>query len=425
MRKSKKVPADKKKASDDRNRIAEVLLAERLGLSDDWQDPDNIPDLPQTLPPVDGREVSRDEAKEVEKQITALVACGCQRPVLYWCLERLGPEADKVRKGQVKYLVPGDVKRKNPWATKTPALQTREDTARFITLSKAYEKALQQAENALLMVAEAQPDGHPLPTGFLTVEPDNAHEAMLSLRQLVAWARKLGEAYHAPNIGQLVKSKGTLFLLTYAWIHTKYLPDGVVLSGKGTRQTKPYRITRQVADPVAIIGQVYDGIDSSPDDLIDKLEDFHKGFPKLYDRMVNMLMSLDAPFRLDCAEHEWRLAIPSMPPPSQSAMSWCLEVSDAGIRSAINLTAALVRKGRISTTYRAHKHCGSLIRRIIDGRKAIDDSQKDLSSTDSTADHSMTGPPSDIAPPPGTKKLPRSDRRGTGRTSGPTKMKKG
>jgi hypothetical protein len=207
MRKSKARSDDKKKASDDRNRIGEVLLAERLGLSDDWKDPDNIPDLPQAIPPVAGCNLSPGEAKEVEKQVTLLVAFGCQRPVLYWCLERLGPEADKVRKGQVKYLVPGDVKTKNPWATKTSAPQTREDMARFIALSKAYAKALQQAQNELLMVAEAQPDAHPLPWGFLTEEPDNAHEAMLSLRQLVAWARKLGEAYHAPNIGLLVKSK--------------------------------------------------------------------------------------------------------------------------------------------------------------------------------------------------------------------------
>lgn len=425
MRKSKAGSDDKKKASGARNRIAEVLLAERLGLSDDWKDPDNIPDLPQTLPPVAGRKMSPGEAKEVEKLLSLLAACGCRRPVLYWCLGRLGPEADKVRKGQVKYLVPGDVETKNPWVTTTPASRTREDMARFIALSKAYAKALQRAQNELLMVAEAQPDAHPLPRGFLTEEPDNAHEAMLIHRQLVAWARKIGEAYQAPNAGLLVKSKGTLFLLTYAWIHTKYLPDGVILRGKGSRQTKPYRITHQVADPIAIIGQVYGGIDSSPDDLIDKLEDFHKGFPKLYDRMVDMLKSLDAPFRLDWAEREWRLSIPSVPPPSQSAMSWCLEVSDAGIRSAINRTAALVRRSRISTTYRAHKHCASIIRRIIDGRKAVDDSQTDLSRADSTTDHSLTEPPSDSALPSGTKKLVRSDRRGTGRTSSPAKMKKG
>jgi hypothetical protein len=367
MRKSKEGSDDKKKASNDRNRVAEVLLAERLGLSDDWQDPDNIPDLPQTLPPVGGRKVPAGEAKEVENLLSLLVARGCRRPVLYWCLERLGPGADKVRKGQVKYLVPGDVETKNPWVTATSASQTCEDMARFLALSKAYAKALQRAQNELLMVAEAQPDAHPLPRGFLTEEPDNTHEAMLTLRESVAWVRKLGEAYHAPNAGLLVKSKGSLFLLTYVWIHTKYLPDGVILSGKGFRQTEPYRITHQVADPIAIIGQVYGGIDSSPDDLIDKLEDFHKGFPKLYDRMVDMLKGLDAPFRLDWAEQEWRISIPSMSPPSQSGMSWCLEVSDAGIRSAINRTAALVRRGRISTTYRAHKHCGSIIRRIIDG----------------------------------------------------------
>jgi hypothetical protein len=106
MRKSKEVPDDRKKASDARNRIAEVLLAERLGLSDDWKDPDNIPDLPQTLPPVAGRKMSPGEAKEVEKQVTLLVACGCRRHVLYWCLERLGPGSRQSAERPSKVLGP-------------------------------------------------------------------------------------------------------------------------------------------------------------------------------------------------------------------------------------------------------------------------------------------------------------------------------
>jgi hypothetical protein len=423
MRRPKGTSGDKKKVSDDRKRISEVLLAERLHLNEDWMDSENIANLPQTLPPVGGRKLSPGEAKAVEKQLALLVACGCRRPVLYWCLERLGPEADDERKGKVRYLVPGEDEANNHWVTTTPAPQTREDMAGFIALSRAYAKALRRVENELLLVAEAQADAHPLPRGFFTGEPEDAHEAMLIHRQSVAWSRKLAEDYQAPNVGLLVKSKGVLFLLVYVWIHTKYLADGGTIRARRSRQTKPYRIAWEDADPIATLAHVYGGIDSSPSDLIDKSGDFHRDYPGLYDRMVSMLMSLDAPFRLDATQREWLLSIPKMPPPSQSALSWCSGVSDRGIRSAINRTAALVRNGRIRTTNRAHKHCGSLIRRIIDEWKAVDDSQSDLSSADSTADHSMTQPPSEIALPPRTKKLARSDRRGR-RTNSPPKMKK-
>lgn len=95
------------------------------------------------------------------------------------------------------------------------------------------------------------------------------------LRQSVAWARKLAEAYRPPNDRLLVKSKGILFLLIYVWIHTKKSPaGGASIKGNRPRQTKPYRIARQDADPVAILAHRYGGLDSTPEDLIDKLEDF-------------------------------------------------------------------------------------------------------------------------------------------------------
>jgi hypothetical protein len=222
MRRPKEIPGNKTKASADRKRIAEVVLAERLGLDDDWMDLEAIPDLPQTLPSVDGSKPA--DEKEAEEELTILVSRGCRRPVLCWCLEQLGTEADERRKGKVRRLVPAEDESKSQWKITTPVLQTREDMAAFITVSRTYEEALRRVEKELLWTADAKGNAHRLPQGLLTEELPTADEALLLLRQSVAWARNLAEDYRAPNDRLLVKSKGVLFLLAYVWLHTKQSP---------------------------------------------------------------------------------------------------------------------------------------------------------------------------------------------------------
>jgi hypothetical protein len=426
MRKSKKAPDDKKKASDDRNRIGEVLLAERLGLSDDWKDPDNIPDLPQTLPPVAGRKMSPGEAKEVERQLGLLVACGCQRHVLYWCLAQLGPDADERRRGKERHLVPAEDEAQSHWVTTTRALPTREDMAGFINVSRAYERARCQVENGLFLVADARGDTHPLPQGLLTDGPDNAHEAMLIHRQTVAWVRKLAENYQAPNVGLLVKSKGILFLLIYVWLHTKQSPaSSRNIRGKRSRQTKPYRIGRQPAQTIAEIADLYCGSTFLAVDLIDKLADFHEKDPKNCARMVGLLKSLDDVWRIEEGQRVWTRLIRNVPPPDRSSMNACLAASDAEIRSSIDRTAALVRKGSLKTPARAHIHFVGLIREeIIAKRKVVPDAQAKPSGTSSPADL----PPAESAPDealrPEIKKHVRSDRAEIEQPNSPAKFRK-
>jgi hypothetical protein len=183
MHKSNEVPDNNKKAVHDRERISDALLAERLGLDDDWMDLEKIADLPETLPANGGRKMSPLDMRDMEKQIALLVECGCRRPVLYCCLAQLGPEADERRKGKERHLVPAEDEAQSHWVTTTPALPTREDMTVFINASRAYERARRQVEKGLLLVADARGDTHRLPQGLLTDGPDNAHEAMLIHRQ--------------------------------------------------------------------------------------------------------------------------------------------------------------------------------------------------------------------------------------------------
>jgi prophage regulatory protein len=78
--------------------------------------------------------------------------------------------------------------------------------------------------------------------------------------------------------------------------------------------------------------------------------------------------------RIDLAELAWKRSLPDMPPPDRGWMYWSLELSDAEIRSAIARTATLVRQGGIQTADHAHRYCGSLIRKTIDGRHTVNES---------------------------------------------------
>jgi hypothetical protein len=89
-----------------RKAISEALLAERLGINDPWIErleengawreescaPDQLPEfLNETL--------DVDEVATVERKVDQLVAAGCQRPVVYFCLQQLSPASEWLRSG--------------------------------------------------------------------------------------------------------------------------------------------------------------------------------------------------------------------------------------------------------------------------------------------------------------------------------------
>jgi hypothetical protein len=81
--------------------ISEALLEERLGLNEPWIErweengawreessaPDQLPDFIR-------RNLNKGEVKEVEEKVDQLVAAGCQRSVVYFCLEQLSSASE-------------------------------------------------------------------------------------------------------------------------------------------------------------------------------------------------------------------------------------------------------------------------------------------------------------------------------------------
>lgn len=110
-----------------RKRIATLLLAQRLGLNEDWRDPDFRISLPSKAPRPAPRTFSPAESEELKASVERLVAIGCQKRVIYWCLAELGPSANKVRLGQRNRVEVNADENKNREYVVTPATATRED----------------------------------------------------------------------------------------------------------------------------------------------------------------------------------------------------------------------------------------------------------------------------------------------------------
>jgi hypothetical protein len=135
-----------------RKAISEALLAERLGLNDPWIErweengawreescaPDQLPEfLNETL------EV--DEVATVERKVDQLVAAGCQRPVVYFCLQQLSLASEWLRSGgYLKGVQARQGEELDTQKQKRP-IATREDMA---TVASSARAAVQQTLHA-------------------------------------------------------------------------------------------------------------------------------------------------------------------------------------------------------------------------------------------------------------------------------------
>src|ERR1039458_7993874 len=90
-----------------RRMVEEALLEDRLGLNDEWVErweeggkcvEESL--APAGLPPFIQTTLSRPKVYRVEDYLNRLVAAGCRRPVLNFCLEQLSPEAVAAREGK-------------------------------------------------------------------------------------------------------------------------------------------------------------------------------------------------------------------------------------------------------------------------------------------------------------------------------------
>ena len=264
-----------------RRRIEEALLADRLGLHDNWVErweqggrcvEESL--APAGLPPFIHGTLSRHKVYRLEEYLNRLVAAGCLRPVLCFCLGQLGPEASAVREGRRRLSVPekdGEYRLLDVRDGGRP-LATREHMEAVRNNAEKTRRLVHRHQRELLLVADT--NEFRLPSG-----PTDADEALSLLKESLCWVANLAGAYTAPFEKTLLKSKGLLFLTAYVVEH---------------------------ADPRKAAGGRRDGVDEalaglaslvtkkkwSPSDLRGKLRKFGKDHPRLHRLLLQKLDEL-------------------------------------------------------------------------------------------------------------------------------------
>ena len=268
-----------------RRRVEEVLLAERLGLHDEWVErrehggkcvEESL--APAALPPFVRAMLGKYKVYDAEGHIRQLVKAGCIRPVLYFFLEGLGPEAATIREGRRRKLVPGNDGEFSPAAERKERrpMATREDMEAVRNKAEAVRRLIHRHQRELLLVADTHEFN--LPSGMPTV-PTDADDALSLLKESLSWVSSLAGAYTAPFEKTLLKSKDLLYLTAYVLAH---------------------------ADPRKVPGGRRDGVDKAladlaslvtkrewpPSDLRAKLRKFERNHPRLHRLLVRKLDEL-------------------------------------------------------------------------------------------------------------------------------------
>jgi hypothetical protein len=280
----------------DRKKLLEWLLVERLGLGDDRFDPEIADDLPHTMPEPAGRAIRIQTRRDLEAHLNLLAGAGCNRKVLYWCLERLGMEAERRRAGEVTHKVYEEDLPVKSW-TKDTALPTREDMKAVSSKLQSALKAIRKHQDVLLMASDVLGDESGLPKGgLLSPGPVTNIEAMLMLRQSLSWAMRLADSWQGLNQKQQMKSLGPLYLLEYVWMCARNTAalNGPKIGGVLRRKTNPARLEKHYAENVRHLVSVYSHGRFRAEDLIDKRQDFEELHPTLHARMLSLLKNLEA-----------------------------------------------------------------------------------------------------------------------------------
>jgi hypothetical protein len=214
----------------------------------------------------------------VEGHIKRLVEAGCLRPVLYFCLEQLSPEAAAAREGRRRKPVPGEDGEFSPAAewTEGRKLETREDLEAVTNTADAARRQIHGHRRELLLVAYTRE--FPLPT-CMTAEPEDADDALTLLEESLSWVSKLAGAYIAPFEKTLLKSKGLLYLTAYVLGHA----DATKVRG---------RRWQGVDEALARLAGMLTKRKLSPSDLRAKLRKFEQDYPRLHKLLVRKLDEL-------------------------------------------------------------------------------------------------------------------------------------
>jgi hypothetical protein len=287
-----------------RKATSEALLAERMGLNDRWIEsleengtPREESCAPDQLPEFLRDKLTKGEIKTVEDMVDQLVAAGCQRPVVYFCMEQLSPAAEWLRSGGRRIGVRARGKELVTLKQKK-SIATREDMATVASKARAARKQIHSCRYELSLVAEALPSV--LPAGFST-SAENPEDAILFLKSALSWVANLADAYAAPMETTLVKSKGVIYLTLYVSLCAderklrspkakSVLADSKKASGDKRAKKTPLPAGNVLA---GLLSKIMGPNDSwSPAELIGKVDSFAQDHPRLYRLLAKKLTEL-------------------------------------------------------------------------------------------------------------------------------------
>jgi len=283
----------------DRNKVDEVLLRERLGLDENWsnRDEDGIAHLSKTPPSFIKQEYSEREIASFESAVDRLVAAGCRREAVYFCLRELSPAAAQSRRGQEWVAAPGQ-KEGDPEKLHLRSLKLAQKDDLTVVANHAKEtlKLIRRYRRELLLANDVSKP--PLPRGLIASPPD-AGEALSHLLQSLAWVRNLANSYVAPFETTLLKSKGLLYLTLYVSMYAdseklKSLQQRTDNEQHAAHSQRRRRVKRDVLPDriLAKLATLCTGQRWAPSDLNAKLKRFEKDYPALHKTMKTKMAEL-------------------------------------------------------------------------------------------------------------------------------------
>jgi hypothetical protein len=172
-------------------------------------------------------------------------------------------------------------------------MATREDMVALANKVRAALEGIKRYRDELLLVADACSDSIDLPSGLFS-EPELPDESMIVLLSSLSWVRKLALAWESPNATALMKSKGLLFLLAYAWVCTaaRLVDVDRKPQHRSSKGTTSYRLSTGAAQELAEVAHIYLGRSFTAGDLNDKLQDFATSEPEVFRGLLALAETL-------------------------------------------------------------------------------------------------------------------------------------
>lgn len=266
-----------------RKKVHESELEARLGLDVPWVDVVEKRGkwIDESVAPTDLPESIRamfdaGEIKEVESCLDSLAALGCQRPVLYFCLEELSDDAGAFREGRKRVSVAdedGEYETLDKWDEGHP-YGSRKELEHLIANADLTKHLVHRYRSELLLAAQT---GEHRPPGGET-ELDDV-EALSQLEKNLGWVSRLAQEYTPPFLDKILKSKGYLFLTAYV---TRYA---------NTKKDPGQRMPARDKTLESLMGKFND-TGQKASDLREKLRKFERDYPRLYKLLIKDLDNL-------------------------------------------------------------------------------------------------------------------------------------